>query len=83
MWKGVGPAGVCVFGLEREACVVVVSALGGDALGGVLGAVAPACGHHRGQFTAVVGRRVGFRGRHTGLTGTNSEAAGAGARLAA
>jgi hypothetical protein len=48
----------------------VVSALGGDAGGAVLGAGAPAFGHHRGALGAVVGGWVGFGRREEAADGS-------------
>jgi hypothetical protein len=54
---GVGPPG--------HASIPILSAFGGDAVGPVLRAGAPPCGHPRGPVDAGVERRVSFDCRHT------------------
>jgi len=60
-----GPEVAHVVGPPGHASIPILSAFGGDAMSPVLGAGAPACGHHRGPVAAVLQRRVGFGCRHT------------------
>src|ERR1700744_4231886 len=72
---GVGWGGVEVahpLSAAGGAGVVVLSALGGDAVGAVLLSGPGPSGHHRGPVTAVVGRRAGFGRRH--VAGGSAEA---------
>ncbi len=58
------PGVVGAFGPSGQASLAILPALGGDAVGAVLGAGATPLGHHGAAIRAVVLRRVGFGGRY-------------------